>query len=200
MKLIVRLLDRLGLSAPCPAGLASLVDNPVRRRYTGAILDRVGMLPGEHVLELGPGPGAFSIDAARRVGTEGRLTAVDIQPQMIAMVQRRVRQSGLQNVDARVASAYDLPLADGSVDRAFLVTVLPEIPDQARALRELYRVLKTGGVLSVTEEFPDPDYRFASETIRRVEPAGFQLDQRFGNFWVYTLNFRKVAPAGPRQD
>ena len=48
-----------------------------------------------------------------------------------------------------------------------------------------------GGHLSITEEFIDPDYPFPSETIRRVEAAGFEQVQRFGNFWVYTINFRR---------
>jgi ubiquinone/menaquinone biosynthesis C-methylase UbiE len=81
---------------------------------------------------------------------------------------------------------------DVSVDRAFLVTVLPEIPDQGRALAELRRVLKPGGGLSVSEEFYDPDYPFRPETIRRVEAAGFRLERRMGNWWVYTANFCKV--------
>lgn len=79
------------------------------------------------------------------------------------------------------------------VDRAFLVTVLPEIPDQARALAELHRVIKPDGVLSVTEEFCDSHYPFAFETIQRVEAAGFRLEQRFGNWWIYTLNFTTGA-------
>jgi ubiquinone/menaquinone biosynthesis C-methylase UbiE len=191
LKLLSRLAARFGKSAPCPASLAWLVDNPVRRRYMDPILDRVGIQPGERVLELGPGPGAFTVKAARRVGAEGWVVAVDIQPQMIAQVEERVREAGLTNVEAHVASAYDLPLGDESVDRAFLVTVLPEVPDQARALAELRRVLKAGGLLSITEEFTDPDYPLASETIRRAEGAGFELEQRFGNFWVYTLNFRR---------
>jgi hypothetical protein len=48
-------------------------------------------------------------------------------------------------------------------------------------------------VLSITEEFPDPDYPFAFETIRRVEAAGFRLARRFSNFFLYTLNFREEA-------
>lgn len=189
LKALVRLGG--GRGAPCPASLAWLVNNPVRRRYTRPVLDRVGIQPGERVLELGPGPGAFTVEAARRVGAEGRLIAVDIQPRMIAQVEKRVREARLTNVETHVADAYHLPLEDGSVDRAFLVTVLPEIPDQARALAELRRVLKPDGLLSITEDFFDPDYPFASETVRRVEAAGFSLEQRFGNFWVYTVNFRK---------
>ncbi len=191
LKLLSRLAARLGKSAPCPYALAWLVDNPFRRRYMRSILDRVDIHPGERVLELGPGPGAFTVDAARRAGPEGRVIAVDIQPQMITQVEQRVREAGLTNVETGVASAHDLPLEDGSVDRAFLVTVLPEIPDQARALAELRRVLEPGGVLSITEEFTDPDYPFPSETIRRAEAAGFNLAQRFGNWWRYTLNFRR---------
>ena len=191
LKVLVRL--NRGRRAPCPASLAWLVNNPVRRRYMRPILDRVGIQPGERVLELGPGPGAFTVEAARRVGAEGRLIAVDIQPEMIAQVEKRVREAGLINVETHVADAYHLPLDDASVDRAFLVTVLPEIPDQARTLAELYRVIRPRGVLSITEDFTDPDYPFAFETIRRVEAAGFSLEQRFGNFWVYTVNFRNNA-------
>ena len=60
-----------------------------------------------------------------------------------------------------------------------------------RALKELRRVLTPQGILSITEELLDPDYRFESETVQRVRAAGFRLAQRFGNLWVYTVNFRK---------
>jgi ubiquinone/menaquinone biosynthesis C-methylase UbiE len=196
LKLLSRLAACFGQSAPCPATFAWLVDMPIRRRYMRPALDRVGIRPGERVLELGPGPGIFTVDAAQRVGPEGRLIAVDIQPKMIALVAKRVKEACLTNVETPIADAYHLPLDDKSVDRAFLVTVLPEIPDQARALAELRRVLKPGGLLSITEEFADPDYPFEFETIRRVEAAGFKLDRRFGNFWVYTLNFRRDAAPG----
>ena len=189
LKVLVRL--NQGRGAPCPASLAWLVNNPIRRRCVPLILNRVGIQPGERVLELGPGPGAFTVEAAHRVGPEGRLIAVDVQPEMIVQVEKQVQETELTNVETHVADAYHLPLDDESVDRAFLVTVLPEIPDQARALAELHRVLKPGGLLSITEEFPDPDYPFAFETIRRVEAAGFGLEQRFGNFWRYTANFRR---------
>jgi len=110
---------------------------------------------------------------------------------MIAQVERRVQEAGLTNVETHIASAHALPLEDGSVDRAFLITVLPEIPDPGRALAELYRVLRPGGVLSITEEFHDPHYLFLPETIRLARRAGFRLERHFGNILAYTANFRK---------
>jgi ubiquinone/menaquinone biosynthesis C-methylase UbiE len=189
LKLILKLMKHG--SAPCPASLSWIVDLPIRRRYMRPVLDRVGLRPGETVLELGPGPGAFTVDAAQRLGPEGKLIAVDIQPEMIAQVENRVRQAGLTNVETHVASAYELPVEDASADRAFLVTVLPEIPDPVRGLREVYRVLKPGGVFSTTEEFLDPDYPRRRTTIDWAEAAGFELTERHGNWLLYTLSFRK---------
>ena len=59
-------------------------------------------------------------------------------------------------------------------DRAFLVTVLGEVPEPERALREIYESLKPGGILSVTEVLPDPDYLPRGRLRRLVEGAGFR--------------------------
>ena len=192
LKILSRLISRFGVSVPCPASVSWIVDNPIRRRYMCPVLDRLGLIAGEHVLELGPGPGIFTVEATRRLGPQGRLIVVDIQPEMIAKVEKRIQQAGLSNVETHVANAYELPLPEKSIDRAFLVTVLMEIPEPGRALVELHRVLKPGGVLSITEEFLDPDYPFISETIQQVEAAGFKLKEKFGNWWLYTVNFVRV--------
>jgi ubiquinone/menaquinone biosynthesis C-methylase UbiE len=189
LKLIMKLMK--GRGEPCPYSWSWIVDNPLRRWDVRHALTRAGLCTGETVLELGPGPGAFTVDAARRVGPEGCLIAVDIQPEMIAQVEARVRAAGVTNVETHVASAYELPVEDGTVDRAFLITVLPEIPDPVRALREIYRVLKPGGVVSMTEEFLDPDYPRRQTTIGWARAAGFELAERYGNWWSYTLNFRR---------
>ena len=186
---------------PCPYQLAWLLDHPLRREQTRRILDRMGLEPGMRVLELGPGPGALTLDAAERIGPQGRLHCLDVQPQMVARVRERTRRGGVSNVSPCVADGQALPLRDGCFDLAFLVSVLPEIPDQHRALAELRRVLRPGGTLSITEQFPDPDYPLARTTIRRVEKAGFELAERHGNWWCYTVNFQEpvTAAASPGQ-
>ncbi len=177
--------------APCPASLSWIVNLPIRRRYMRHVIDRVAPREGETVLELGPGPGAFSIDMARRLGPEGKLFSVDIQPKMIELLNDKIRKAKVNNIQTIVASAYDMPLDDNSIDRVFLVTVLPEIPDPAKGLREIYRVLKPGGLFSTTEEFLDPDYPMKKTTKKWAMEAGFIPDRDFGNWLVYTVNFRK---------
>ena len=200
LKLILQL--KKGRGEPCPYSWSWIVDNPLRRWDVRHALDRAGLATGETVLELGPGPGAFTVDAARRVGPEGRVIAVDLQPEMIAQVNTRVRAAGVTNVQTHVANAYELPIEDNTVDRAFLITVLPEIPDPARALREICRVLKPGGIVSMTEEFLDPDYPRRATTVAWAKAAGFVMAEHYGNWWNYTLNFRKpnegVSPDGNR--
>jgi SAM-dependent methyltransferase len=191
LKIIYRLLERLGVNVPGPSRVSWLVDNPIRRRYTHPVLDRVGIQPGETVLELGPGPGPFTVEAARRVGPKGKLIVVEEDPRMVAEVGQRVREAGLRNVETHVASTYDLPVADESVDRVFLIAVLPEVPHQYGTLDELRRVLKPGGLLSITEEFMDPDYAFPFEAVQLIEAVGFTRERYYGNFWMYTLNFGK---------
>ena len=194
MKLIARQAARQGKSTPCPATLSWLLRPSWRMGYMSPTLERIGILPGERVLELGPGPGMFTPAAAARVGPAGRLVAVDIQPAMIRQLKETLRKQGVTQVEPLVGSAHHLPCASGSFDRAFLITVLPEIPDRALALAELKRVLKPGGVLSITEEFSDPDYLFAEEVVAQLTAAGYQLISRAGGTWVYTANFR--SPAG----
>lgn len=190
LKIVSRIAARMGWSAPCPASVSWIVDNPLRRRVMRPVLSWVDIQPGERVLELGPGPGAFTVAAARQTGPQGQLSAVDIQPRMIEQVQHRVRAAGLTNVETHVADACQLPFSDHGIDRAFLISVLPEIPDPARVLAELHRVLRPEGTLSITAEFADPDYLFANETVRLCEQAGFTLAARHGNWWRYTLNFK----------
>ncbi|MBN1135916.1 MAG: hypothetical protein JXM73_04990 [Anaerolineae bacterium] len=84
LKLISRLATRLGYRSPCPAAVSWLVDNPIRRRYMRPIVDRIGIRPGQRVLELGPGlgdPDYLSVrDSAPRRGSRVPLRGALGQP------------------------------------------------------------------------------------------------------------------------
>ena len=177
---------------PIPWRLAVILDNPARRRFLSPAktIEQIGVREGMRVLELGPGSGFLTAEASRRVGS-GRLYCLDIEPALIARLKAKIEREGLENVDPIVGDGSALPLAEGSLDLAFLVGVLGEIPDKDAALNELYRVLRSGGVLSVWETLIDPDYSLRSTTISLGCKAGFEPFQQFGNFLVYVVNFRK---------
>lgn len=193
LKIVSRVAGRFGTATPCPASLEWLVDNPLRLWYMRPVLSWVDIQAGETVLELGPGPGVFTLRAAQLTGSEGLVIALDVQPAMITTLGRRLEQSGTKNVLPCVADAHSLPLENVTADRAFLISVLPEIPDPIQAVAQLHRVLKPDGILSVTAEFTDPDYQFLFETRRLIEPVGFTMTSYHGNLWRYTVNFRKVV-------
>lgn len=160
---------------------------PVRRT-----LDRFGLRTGDTVLELGPGPGYYTPEASRMVGPSGRVLCLDLQPEMLAMLRPRLEERGVGNAFPVAADALRLPLADASVDAAFLVTVLGEIPDRPGALRELHRVLKPDGALSFTETLTDPDY-VSQRTLRDLcLTAGFEESGCWPEFAGYTMSFRRV--------
>ncbi len=142
------------------------------------------------VLELGPGPGYFSGHVARSV-PDGRLTLVDIQPEMLALAQKRLSAMGLQNVSYIQADAIDLPLENETFDVAFLVDVLGEVSDRVKCIGELYRILKRGGLLSITEQPWGHDFVALGEVKRLVGDKAFSLEKIFGRSRNYTINFRK---------
>ena len=97
----------------------------------------------------------------------------------------------MTNVRILEAGLGEGALERDAFDRVLLAFVLGEVRDREAAVRELYATLRPGGILSVTEGFGDPDYRRPISVRREVEPAGFELVERFGGFPVYTLNFRR---------
>lgn len=117
----------------------------VRRR--GLALGALDAQPGDHVVDVGCGPGFYVEDLLPRVGDRGRITAVDPAPAMRAMTERRVAGRGEVAIVEGTATA--LPPADAGADRVLVVQVLEYEPDIDAALAELLRVLRPGGRLVV---------------------------------------------------
>ena len=184
-----RALSRLrGL--PCPSWLAWSVEVPFRPGILSpdAILNRLDLQPGMKVLDAGSGPGRLTIPAAQRVGPEGELVAFDIQAGMLRRVEERVAAAGLTNVRTVLGALGEGQLEPGRFDRALLVTVLGEVPDRPAALADIHRALKPGGVLSVTEVFPDPHFQRRSRVRALGEQAGFRVAQEYGGPLAFTMH------------
>jgi ubiquinone/menaquinone biosynthesis C-methylase UbiE len=178
---------------PCPSLLAGSLESPLAARFNGArvTVERLGLKPGQKILEIGPGPGRLLIPAAKAVLPGGEAVGIDIQQKMLDRLKTRAEQAGLTNLRAIHGDATQQHVPEGTFDLVYLCTVLGEIPDRPAALAQCRRALKPGGVLSVTEMFGDPHYQSRTTVRRLAEAAGFQPRASYGNFWRFTADFVK---------
>lgn len=182
-----------------PHELWFLLEVPGRRLIQSPekLADRLCLAPGSRVLEIGPGSGFFSVAVARRIAA-GRLELLDLQPAMLERIRRKMRRAALGNVGYTAGSAGALPFARDSFDVAFMVAVLGEVPDEAACLREVWRVLRPGGLLSVTEQWLDPDFVALEPLVGLAVRQGFAREETWGPRRGFTANFRKPRTAAER--
>ncbi|MCP8307215.1 MAG: class I SAM-dependent methyltransferase [archaeon] len=178
--------------SPIPRQLLGILDIPVRDFILSReeLLKRSGLKSGQNVLEAGCGTGFYTIKASEIV-KEGIVNSLDIQDLALAKVRKKVEENNVKNVMLIMADAQNLPFKDEAFDIAFLVTVIGEIPKREIALKELHRVLKSNGLLSITEFLADPHYVMRRNLISLAERFGFNPAEKYGNFFCYTINFKK---------
>jgi SAM-dependent methyltransferase len=109
--------------------------------------------PRMRVLDVGCGPGSITLGLAETV-TPGEVVGIDLQPAQVERARALATGRGVANARFEVASAYALPFPDGAFDAALAHCVLMHLREPVRALRELRRVLRPGGVVGVR----DPDW------------------------------------------
>lgn len=107
---------------------------------------------GEAVLDIGCGAGIDTIVAAMMVGPEGSVAGIDMVPEMLARARENLRMTDLKNVIFEEAYGEKLPFADGGFDVVISNGVFNLIPDKAKALSEVVRVLKPGGRLMMADQ------------------------------------------------
>jgi demethylmenaquinone methyltransferase/2-methoxy-6-polyprenyl-1,4-benzoquinol methylase len=137
--------------------LAAGMESRFRYRFFGPlnILKGADLLPGQTVLELGCGTGYFTIPAARLIGDQGHLVAMDVLSESVELVSRKVQVADLKNVRVIKGDALDTGLDSGSFDTVLLFGVIPApMLPLDRLLPEIHRILKTEGTLSVWPPVP----------------------------------------------
>ncbi len=107
---------------------------------------------GEAVLDIGCGAGIDTIVAAMMVGPAGTVVGIDMVPEMLARARENLRMTDLKNVIFEEAYGEKLPFADGGFDVVISNGVFNLIPDKAKALSEVVRVLKPGGRLMMADQ------------------------------------------------
>lgn len=166
----------------CPWWLGYFLASPVRRLMLdpGAVVGPF-VREGMTVLEPGPGMGFFTIEMARLVGTSGRVVAVDIQPKMLAGLQRRAAKAGVASrVEARQASADSLCVGDlqGRVDFTLAFAVVHEMPSASRFFAEAAQVSKPGAALLLVEPAGHVKEEEFKAELEAAAKAGFAFAEK----------------------
>jgi ubiquinone/menaquinone biosynthesis C-methylase UbiE len=158
-------------------------DNPLlpifRNPYT--LLKAAGLKSAQKVLEVGCGPGFFTIPAAKIVGDEGVIHAIDVHPLAIKRVQKKIKRERIKNVTPILGNAADTGLPDRSIDLAFLFGLQYIAGGLENVVAEIRRILKPDGVLSF-EKTRGPE----KELVDEVERGGFVYSGRKRRIFLFT--------------
>ena len=132
-----------------------LLASPLRKLLEppGRILEGY-VRSGMTVMDVGSGMGFFTLEMARLVGEDGHVIAIDLQPRMIASLERRAARAGLaRRITTRVCGSESLDIEDltGQVDFVLVYAVAHEVPDAANLMAELYGCMKPGGRMLLAE-------------------------------------------------
>jgi ubiquinone/menaquinone biosynthesis C-methylase UbiE len=154
--------------------LMSIIRNPFN------LLKAAGLKPGLKVLEIGCGPGAFTIPAAGIIGKDGFIYAVDIHPLAIKRVREKIAESGIENIKPVLTDASNTGLLDQEIDLVFMFGMPHVAGGLTNVLFEIYRVLKPGGILSF-----EKSRRSANKLIVDIENNGFVFTEKKGRILLF---------------
>jgi ubiquinone/menaquinone biosynthesis C-methylase UbiE len=138
--------------------------------------------PEMKVADVGCGTGFFTIPMAKMVGNKGKVFAIDVQEEMIAILNEKIQKLNIRNVETFVSTEENIPLPNESVDLAFMASVLHELDDHS-TVKEVHRFLKPQGVLAVLEwkreetPFGPPiwEHLTPNQTREIIEKVGFEV-------------------------
>jgi ubiquinone/menaquinone biosynthesis C-methylase UbiE len=140
-------------------------------------LDKIGIRPGMVVADVGAGVGYFSVRVGKRIGPQGKVLAVDVQPEMLAILRNRAAKAKLANIEPILGSESDPHLPANSCDLILMVDVYHELSQPQRMLQKMKQALKPDGRLVLLEyRKEDPHIPIRSEHKMSVQEAKTEVE------------------------
>jgi predicted methyltransferase len=168
-----------------PKAYIAMLDDPARDAYQKPheVIRALDLKPGEAIADIGAGSGYFTFRLAHHVGDAGRVYAVDVSPDMIVHLNRRIRDLQVKNVVSILSTPDDPLLADASIDRFFICDTWHHIGDHPHYLGLMKKMLKPGGQVVMidfkkaeTPVGPPMEMRIdRDDLLKEMEANGFKL-------------------------
>jgi ubiquinone/menaquinone biosynthesis C-methylase UbiE len=165
--------------------------HPQQVAIRAAILDGLGDLSGQRVLDVGCGTGVATRDFARRVGANGSVVGTDPTPTFVEIAERHRNEQRLANATFQIADGRSQSFPDASFDVVAAITVLSHVPERAEIVREMMRLCKPGGTILIVDgdfashQLEHPDRELAAQIVeawRATTVDDPRLMRRLGPF------------------
>lgn len=178
----------------CPVENAGGLDNGIRKflQNPRKILSPY-VKAGMTVLDVGCGPGVFSIEMARMVGTSGRVIAADLQDGMLEIVKRKIKGTEAEKIVGIHKCLSDRIGVTDKVDFALAFYIIHEVPDQASFFKELHEILKPNGSLLIVEPKVHVSRSGFEEMLKLVRSLHFEVAERPKVFFSRVAMLRRLA-------
>lgn len=186
----MRNMSKLGRMPDFAFRMMSLIhDNPLLWLFKEPykILKAAGLKPGQNVLEIGCGPGFFTIPAANITGEKGVVYALDNHPLAIKSVQKKIKKEKTGNIVTILADATITGLPDKSIDVTFLFGFVHHTNGLENIFSEMYRVLKPEGLLAI-EKTP---WLSKKKLVEAAERNGFNCLEHHKRVSLFTKKKRE---------
>lgn len=186
------------LATPTLTSAQSADDSREKSEKVNEVLAALQAEPGKRIADLGAGEGFYTLRIARAVGTDGRVTAVDISEKYLEKLRVRLKQENITNVDLVVAGVDDPHLPAGMLDAVLIYNAYHEMTAHESILKAVLGALKPGGRLVMSEPIHDnirdaaradqvKEHEIGSNFVEQeLRTAGFEVIEKRQDFVPFT--------------
>jgi FkbM family methyltransferase len=180
---------------------AGWLERPEREREENVsqAIENMGIQPDEHIADIGAGSGYYAFRMARKA-PQGKVYAVDVQPEMLAIMDEKINRQGIDNVELVLGTETSPQLTENSLDLAIMVDVYHELSYPQEMMRNIVRALKPEGRFVLLEyRMEDPTVPIKrlhkmseKQAVREMKAVGLRLRENIDNLpWQHCMVFVK---------